>query len=252
MKILQILKFTISIGIAACNNPKVDTVINENKMIVDSTSIDTALIIENDVSNIFNDTINTFIVDDYQITDSMLLRVADKNPFFIIKAGQCVSLEKAWFFNDTIDQVIIIQLATDYHRFLTFHFTKSNFPADLVSEIGLENNKGEPASLKQKLIDLNGLVEQATIINSSYFISHRSFKLGDTKQKAISIYGKPDYELKDGQIEKLEWQFEGDELYDGKSNLNGRPLAKGSFGHNIKMYFKNDRLIGQILFNDIP
>lgn len=54
------------------------------------------------------------------------------------------------------------------------------------------------------------------------------------------------------EVEKLEWEFIGDESYDRKSDLKGKTLAKDSFGHQIIMYFKKDKLIGLILHNDIP
>jgi len=53
-------------------------------------------------------------------------------------------------------------------------------------------------------------------------------------------------------MEELEWNFIGDVFYDGKSDLHGKPLAKDSFGHHVIMYFKKSRLIGLILYNDIP
>ncbi|MDZ7615201.1 MAG: hypothetical protein U5K51_17010 [Flavobacteriaceae bacterium] len=76
-------------------------------------------------------------------------------------------------------------------------------------------------------------------------------KLNDTQTKAIDNSGKPDKQSISNKIEKFEWEFVGDTFYDGKTNLKGKPLAKDSFGHQIVMYFKNGKLIGQVLHNDI-
>ncbi len=76
--------------------------------------------------------------------------------------------------------------------------------------------------------------------------------MGTKKQKAIDVYGKPDKESMNADFEKLEWEFIGDIFYDGKTDLKGKPLAKESFGHQIIMYFKNGKLVGQILLNAIP
>ena len=111
---------------------------------------------------------------------------------------------------------------------------------------------GKLASEEQKLKDFNGFLKQTTKISSTYFITEKGFRLGDTKQKAIDVYGKPDKQTLIAGVEKLEWEFVGDVFYDGKTDLKGKPLAKDSFGHQIVMYFKNGKLIGQILHNDIP
>lgn len=116
----------------------------------------------------------------------------------------------------------------------------------------LHIDSGEVASEKQKRQDFDGFLKQTTKISSAYFTSDKGFKLGDTKQKAIDIYGTPDKQSMNVGIEKLEWEFFGDTFYNGKTDLKGKPLAKDSFGHQIVMYFKNRKLIGQILHNDIP
>ncbi len=105
---------------------------------------------------------------------------------------------------------------------------------------------------KQKLKDFNGFLKQTTKINSSNFITDKGFRLGDTRQKAIDFYGKPDKQTSNVGVEKLEWEFVGDTVYDGKTDLKGKPLAEESFGHQIVMYYKDGKLIGQILHNDIP
>ena len=53
-------------------------------------------------------------------------------------------------------------------------------------------------------------------------------------------------------VEGLEWNFIGDNLYDDKTGLKGKQLAKDSFGCQVVMYFKNGKLIEKILSNDIP
>jgi hypothetical protein len=43
--------------------------------------------------------------------------------------------------------------------------------------------------------------------------------------------------VKDG-VEILEWSFVGDQLYNGKDDLKGKPLAEDSYGHQVNMHFK--------------
>jgi len=41
-------------------------------------------------------------------------------------------------------------------------------------------------------------------------------------------------------------------FYDRKIDLKGKPLAEHSFGHILTMFFREDKLIGIILENEIP
>jgi len=116
----------------------------------------------------------------------------------------------------------------------------------------LDTESGEVASEKQKRKDFDVFLKQTTKISSAYFTSDKGFKLGNKKQKANDIYCTPDKQSMNIGVEKLEWEFIGDTFYDGKTVLKGKTLEKDSFGDRIVMYFKNGKLIGQILHNDIP
>lgn len=50
----------------------------------------------------------------------------------------------------------------------------------------------------------------------------------------------------------LSWFFEGENSWDGKTDLHGRPLAAGSFGHTLTMCFRNNQLIGLAINNTVP
>lgn len=86
-------------------------------------------------------------------------------------------------------------------------------------------------------------------VDSSYFKSNKGFKLGDLRSKAIAEYGQPNLVKYNDGIEMLNWTFIGDMFYDGKQDLKGKPLAKDSYGHQVRMYFKNEKLIGVFLHN---
>jgi hypothetical protein len=97
-----------------------------------------------------------------------------------------------------------------------------------------------------------GFLKYATKIGRKYFTSDKGFKLGDSKQKALTIYGKPDKKTTKDNIEIYEWEYEGENLFDRKSDLKGKPLAAASFGHQTIMFFKSNKLVGIIFHNDIP
>lgn len=125
-------------------------------------------------------------------------------------------------------------------------------PSELLSQIELHSKDGKLASLNQKLIDIKGFLISSIQINSDYFKSNKGFRIGDIKQKAIEIYGAANQVTFENGVEKLEWSFIGDEFYENGMELNGMPLAQDSYGHQFQMFFRNGKLIGQILHNDIP
>lgn len=256
MRILQTLITIFLLVFSSCNKIKTDTT-NEIENVdsiskVDSISIDTILKSVHKSDVFISDSIKKFEVDDYPITNKMLSEELGANSSYKKKSGQIYSSDKIWFGNDTINEVLVFELYTDYHRMLTYHFYNKKIPTDLINRMELHIDGGELASEKQKQIDFYGLLNQTIQIKSTYFISNNDFRLGDTKQKAIDCYGKPDKQSMNNGIEILEWVFIGEIFYDGKTDLKGKPLAKDSFGHQIIMYFKNEKLIGQILQNDIP
>lgn len=248
----QTLTIIISIGLLSCNKNKTEATIKNEKANVDPVSIDNTLKSEQQPTLVISDTIKNFFVDDYPVTDQMLADKTGNNSSYKKQSGKTFSYDKAWFSNDTLKQTLVFELYTDYHRMVTYHFYNNDIPTDLINKMALHNEGGEFAPEKQKQKDFNGFLMQTTKINSTYFITDKGFRLGDARQKAVDIYGNPDKQSVNFGIEKLEWAFVGDEFYDGKTDLKGKPLAKDSFGHQIVMYFKNGKLIGQILHNDIP
>ncbi len=254
MTTLQTLTVIISIGLFSCNNNRNGESENNKNIKFDTASVDTLvtnLEQESDVS--ISDTIKRFVVDDYPVTFEMMRKQsADNYSSYSKTSGKTKSLDKAWFTNDTLKQTLIFELYTDGHRLVTYHFINQDIPSDIIERIELHTNEGQQADKQQKLKDFNGFIDQSVKIDSKYFTSNKGLKLGDNKSKAIALYGQPDKETKSNGVERLEWNFVGDILYDGKENLKGKPLAKDNYGHQAYLFFKNGKLVGQILHNDIP
>jgi hypothetical protein len=241
MTTLQTLTFILTLGLFSCNG-KTENSATKNENVLSDIQVVVSI----------PDTIKKFVVDDYPVTNEMLADKTSSNSSYKKQSGQTFSYDKAWFSNDTLKQTLVFELYTDYHRLVTYHFLDNDIPTDLINRMELHIYGGELASDKQKLKDFSGFLKQTTKINSSYFITDKGLRLGDTKQKAVETYGNPDKQTITDGIEKLEWLFIGDTSYEGKTDLKGKPLADNSFGHQILMYFRNGKLIGQILHNDIP
>jgi hypothetical protein len=111
---------------------------------------------------------------------------------------------------------------------------------------------GGLATDEQKIKYMKGFLNQTKKIDQVYFSTNKGFRLGDSKFKAIKVYGQPDSVSTTKGIERCEWDFIGDIFYDGKTDLKGKPVAKNSYGHQAIMFFKANKLIGIIFHNDIP
>ena len=57
------------------------------------------------------------IPDDYPVTDEMF-----KGNFGLINMGEAYSFDKVWFLNEFLNETLIFELYTDYHRLLIYHF----------------------------------------------------------------------------------------------------------------------------------
>jgi hypothetical protein len=198
------------------------------------------------------DTIKRFTVDDYPVTDEMLDDTTSNDASHPRQSGYIHSSDQVWFTNNTLNQSLVFELYTDKHRSATFHFYNKDLPKSLIERIELYTEDGDLASLSQKEKSFTGFINSATVIDKKYFTTNKGFRLGDSKQKALSIYGAPDERKMDGKFEVLEWDFVGDILYDGSAALKGKPLAKDNYGHQAIMFFRNNKLTAIILHNDIP
>jgi hypothetical protein len=252
MKLLQTWILYLTIVFLSCK-------INETKTGTDISSAKRTEVKDNSLKPVatdtilMNDTIKRFVIDDYPVTYEMMAEQKADNYSSIIKtSGQTKSLDKAWFTNDTLKQTLIFELYTDGHRLVTYHFYNNEIPDELFDRIILHTPEGEVASKQQKTYDFKGFLTQSVKINSKYFTTDKGLELGDYKQKILNIYGRPDKITAKKGIEKLAWNFAGDILYDGKVDLKGKSLAKDSYGHQAYLFFKNRKLIAQVLYNDIP
>jgi len=194
-----------------------------------------------------------FEVDGYPVTDKMIRDNYGKDNNRK-NVGDVFSLEKVWFGNKAIGQTLIFELYTDGHRFITWHFYNNDIPAALAETIEMHLESGELAENKQVAAALPKFTKIAVSIPENYFETLKGLGLGDTKEKALAIYNsKPDNITNTNGVEKYEWSFVGDiSISEGYSKADGKPVARDSFGHNVTLFFREEKLIGIILLNDIP
>lgn len=195
------------------------------------------------------DTTRYYIVDDFPVKDNMLGK--EKNQIYL-KSEKLRSIDKVWFINRDSSQVLVFELYTDKYHVETFLFPGSKIHPALLKRLSIHTEGESLATLDEKKEGINGLVDSAKRIASKYFITRKSIRLGDNKEKIIKAYGDPTKSSLEDDVEVLQWKFTGEYAYDGVSDLKGIPLAKNSFGHEAVAIFKEDHLIGLIFYNDIP
>jgi hypothetical protein len=260
MKTLSTIIIILISGFLSCKNDKTkNSTISESKDSIVTFDNGTRTLPIQDTIGADTVAADNILADDYPVTNEMFI---DKNPnsSYKIKSGEIFSLDKVWFTNDTLNQTLVFELSTDYHRFYIYHLLNSDIPSDLIKHIQLDVSKSkfdnvfDTATFEQKQSYFRGFIDSAININQSYFTTNKGFKLGVKKEKAISIYGDPDRCTILDRIEKCEWKFEGDysESEEKHPRNTKRPYVKNSFGFSVTMYFRSDLLIGMILTNDIP
>jgi hypothetical protein len=190
------------------------------------------------------------VPDDYPVTNVMFGTEINRNGLQL-KSGDIVSLDKIWFRNDSLQEVLVFELYTDYYRNIIFHFKMNGFPKGLLKTMELYNADDDTVNEQLKEKFFPGFIQSAWQISDKYFRSRKGFRLGDSKAKALTIYGKPDKISKAGDVEQYEWDFIGEAFYDPKKDAR-KKIAIDSYGHQTIMFFRQNKLIAVILHNDIP
>ena len=253
MSYTQFVLVCLSLSFFSCNSRQTETNFKVDSTGREANLDDTTQRYTSKDSSSMTDTFSRFTVDDYPISFEMMAEQKGDNSSSYKKiSGKTQSLDKAWFTNDSLDQTLVFELYTDGHKLATFHFYNDDIPTELLQRLELHSLEGEMADMQQEKRDFPGFLKQSVRINSRYFKSDKGIELGDNKEKILNIYGNPDKTTVNKGVEKLEWNYVGDILYDGKEDLKGRPLAKNNYGHHAYLFFKNGKLIGQLLYNDIP
>ena len=190
------------------------------------------------------------IADDFPIPNDFLASAPDDiGSIHEIEYKGLVSHERKWFTQPDKSETIAMELYTDKHRLRTHYFSNDDIPVDLINEMILHRSEdGEIASNSFKQEYFKDFISIAEIIDQKYFKSNKGFLIGNNLEMAMKIYGKPHEKSSLEGVDKLQWKFEGDTFgLAGKENL-----VQDSFGHEVTMYFRNDLLIGMVLYNAIP
>ena len=189
--------------------------------------------------------------DQFPISDNMLGTDANQDGR-AIKKGTVVSLDNVWFGNRVLKQTLIVQLYTDNFRNAFYLLKNNDVPPTLLSNLGLVNEDGDPAPAQDKKKYVADFIKAARETSVHYFKTKKGFKLGDSVNKALNIYGSPAHRSVSNGLAVYEWDFEGDDEGTNTPHQKNTIIARDSYGYHVKMYFRKSILIGLILYNDIP
>lgn len=196
---------------------------------------------------------DTIVTDDYRINwDS--LKPPDHPR---MESGHIAGFDQCWFRNDTLNETIAYELYTDYMEPAIYHFKNNDIPTEIIAQIDIDtinNEEGLPACYTTKKKIIPAFVRQAMPLSICYFTSYKGLKLGIGKEKAITIYGKPDSIRNSHGYEIYYWSFQGDQMittgYEKRENLS-KPISFG-WGYSVQLFYKKDKLFATAFFNDIP
>jgi len=164
------------------------------------------------------------------------------------------SYDASWLKNDSSNQALIIEFATDRHQFFSFLFYQNYLPYTAARELNLfQSNHQDNKQIADSLISefTYQLLDSAQTTRHVNFISRENHKLGELKSKAISRYNIPSSRLNVDGNEVLTWTYGPDPNYQS-SPKNASRYAKNSFGYTNIMIYRNDSLIARVLIDQIP
>ena len=133
-----------------------------------------------------------------------------------------------------------------------YHFYIDSIPQELLEELCINTEDDKLATVKQMQKQIGNFIKKARKIKPSYFITKKHLKLGDDISKVFSEYGEPDSVTTYKDIIKYRWDFNGDNPEISDIDNKNKKFAKNSIGHHIKMFVRNEKIIGIIFNNDIP
>jgi len=199
---------------------------------------------EDDLKNP-EEVVKPFFADNYPVTDKMFGKPTANRP---VTTAHLRSENTAWFTNDSLKQTLMFILFSDNSRLVTACFDHKNVPQEVFLNRDFSDSDNYPSSEEDRLLYYNEFFSSAKKIDSKYFISNMGFKMGDTKEKAIKKYGKPDSIRVVGGFDKYFWNPAGAQIT--RQNVPEKDLLlideKKQF---ITMYFKNNKLTTIILDN---
>ncbi len=194
---------------------------------------------------------DTITMDDFPVTDLML-----RNNLKDVQIDSIISFDKAWFYNQKNKQVLIFEFATDYYRMETYLFSEEYLKEYMPSFLFHKKSNKQYTALSEKEAEiyLPKFITQSKRCDASFFCSIKELKIGEKIQNVIEKNGRPDTIMYGKKIEIYRWEYRGD-LNDWNTEAEikaNKKIARNSFGYQVTLHTKNERIIGIHLFKEIP
>lgn len=186
--------------------------------------------------------------DKYRIKDSLIIALLEKKPM-IEKVGNYGTPEMMLFDNDSLKEALMIILYTDYFRAGFVHFNLMDIPEWLPQNCLLEQTIPEQKNIAAKQSAFNDLLQLGIDMPLSFFVSKAGFRLGDSLSKAIQFYGPSDSTYAEEKYTVLKWSFNGELVLNLRA---GETVIANSYGQEVFMYFRDEKLVMYQILNTVP
>lgn len=186
--------------------------------------------------------------DKYRIKDSLIIALLEKKPL-IMTVGNYITPEMMLFDNDSLKEALMVILYTDYFRAGFVHFNRMDVPVSLPLNCLIGTTMPEQKDSAAKQSAFNDLLKMGIQMPPSFFVSKAGFRLGDSLSKTIQFYGAPDSTYTEENYTVLKWSFNGELLL----NLHaGETVIANSYGQEVFMYFRDEKLVMYQILNAVP
>jgi hypothetical protein len=162
---------------------------------------------------------------------------------------------QSWFTNSEKNETLIRDTGR-YADNVVYHFNNQNIPASLIELVTLSHSsmtegEGEPYykdySSEETKTYISEFATQGAQVTIEQFVTQKGIKLGADKSKLIDLYGKPQTQEKNGNVETLKWKFSGDFDEIPPASIEGTIVVKDAFGYAVIAFVEDGKLIAQVL-----
>ncbi|MFN8285220.1 MAG: hypothetical protein U0V74_00605 [Chitinophagales bacterium] len=159
-----------------------------------------------------------------------------------------------WFRNDSLQQTLIVEFATDYWHLYVYHFSNNYIPSGFTYQLPIykseAHNTYKIADDKLKKDYAHQFMDSAYYLPANYFKSNKGARPGISSKQLQDIYGPAQRTKQEGADEIWHWEYKG-ELEDDATAERMKEVAN-AWGYAVTAWLHNDIVVALVIYNGIP